>query len=389
MSEDSDLEKTELPSPRKLEKAREEGQVPRSRELATLLSLLAAAGGFWLWGAHMAHQIQRLLRQGLSFDHQALIDPQHWFIHTSHLALDLALSLLPWVLAILVAALLSPMLMGGWLFHGASINPNFSKLNPLKGLSNMFSKNAALELIKALGKTLLVALIVWWTLTQQLDDMLQLSHGALEQSSKVQAQLFLNAFTAMVAALALIAMIDAPYQWWSFRQKLMMTRQEIKDEAKESEGNPEIKAQIRAQQREMARRRMMANIPTADVVVTNPTHYAVALKYPEHASTAPLVVAKGMDEVAEKIKAIAREHKVLIMEAPPLARALYTHTDIDEEIPRPLYTAVAQVLAYVFQLKANRQHGAPPPDSPQAIEVPADMDPLNKQISSTHAGAWQ
>lgn len=376
MAEDSDLEKTESASPRKLEKAREEGDVPRSRELGTFSVLASAALSFWLWGSSIHLQLKQTLTLGLTFDQNLMRNPDKWMEKMGLQLLELAITCTPAAAMIMMAALISPMLIGGWLFHGGAIAPKFGKLNPIQGLSNMFSKNALVELGKAIGKTVVVGMVAWYAIKINHDSVFQLIFETVDTGSTSQGNILLICFTFMVLSLTLIALIDAPYQMWSYSQKLMMTRQELKDEAKESEGNPEIKAKIRSQQREMARRRMMSNVPTADVVITNPTHYAVALKYPENANTAPLVVAKGLDELAERIKAMARENNVLVMEAPPLARALYSHTELDQEIPKALYTAVAQVLAYVYQLRAFRKHEAIAPDMPENITVPAGMDPL-------------
>ena len=376
MAEDSDLEKTEEASPRRLEKAREDGDVPRSRELATFAVLITVVMGFWISGESMVRQLKQMLRHGLQVP-----SPHH--TELSELGpiwvaqiLDLLLTFAPLAGLLIFAALISPLLIGGWLFNAKALAPDFSKLSPMRGLGNMMSMRALSELLKAIGKTLLVGISAWVVIDANLPKMLTLSNQAPASASAHLGDMLLLCLTVMVAVLALIALIDAPYQMWSHAKKLMMTRQEIRDEAKESEGNPEIKAKIRAQQREMARRRMMAQVPTADVVVTNPNHYAVALKYPENATRAPLVVAKGMNEVAARIREIASEHGVVVLEAPPLARALHRHAELEQEIPAPLYTAVAQVLAYVFQLRAYRAQGGTEPNLPEQISVPAGMDPL-------------
>jgi flagellar biosynthetic protein FlhB len=276
----------------------------------------------------------------------------------------------------LLAALGSPLLIGGWVFSGKAIGPDFGKLNPMRGLGNMLSTHALSELLKALLKTALVASAAWLVIASQTDAVMALAVQTPASAAAQQGRLLLTCFAILVAALAVIAAIDAPYQMWQYAKKLKMTRQEVRDEAKESEGNPEIKAKLRAQQREMARRRMMAQVPKADVVVTNPTHYAVALQYPQDGSHAPRVVAKGSDLVAAKIREIASANQVPLMQAPALARALYQHTELSDEIPAALYTAVAQVLAYVFQLKSYRVHGGLAPLRPERIEVPPGMDPL-------------
>ena len=380
MAEESDLEKTEEASPRRLEKAREDGDVPRSRELATFTVLMAATLGFWVSGESMIRQLKHMLSKGLSFERMQVMDPAQLGIGLSQQLFDLLMVFAPFVGLIMLAALGSPMLIGGWLFSGKALGPNFGKLNPIQGLANMVSKRSLVELLKAVGKTLLVGFVAWAVISSQVDEIFALIAQSPATATAHHGHLLLVCFTSLVGALALIAIIDAPYQMYHYAQKLMMTRQDLRDESKESDGNPEIKAKIRAQQREMSRRRMMAEVPTADVVVTNPTHYAVALKYPENANYAPLVVAKGVDELAAKIREIATENQIVIMEAPPLARALYQHAELGDEIPATLYTAVAQVLAYVFQLRTWRQSGGDKPMIPDYVGVPAGMDPLEAEI---------
>jgi flagellar biosynthetic protein FlhB len=241
------------------------------------------------------------------------------------------------------------------------------------------STHSLVELGKALGKTVLVGYVAWIVVRGKQEAVMALALEPLNVGSAHLGQLLLQCFMLIVAALVAIAAVDVPYQLWQHASKLKMTREELRQEAKESEGNPEIKAKIRATQREMARRRMMAEIPTADVVVTNPTHYAVALKYTEGKMGAPRVVAKGADEVAARIRELAAEHKVPMLEAPPLARALFRHAELGDEIPETLYTAVAEVLAYVFQLKAHASHGGLRPTAPSALEVPPGMDPLEQE----------
>ena len=376
MAEDSDLEKTEEASPRKIEKAREEGDVPRSKELATFTTLVAATAGFWLTGANMVEQLKHFLKQGLSFENAALEDFNQYFPELFQQLLALVWAFLPLAVLLVIAAIFSPMLIGGWLFSNKLLVPNFGRLNPIQGLGNLFSKNAFVELLKAIAKTLIVSIVAWMFFRNEFAALFAMTEEPLSSATSHAGALLLSSFTVLVAALAIIVMFDAPYQMYRYSQKLMMTRQELRDEAKETEGNPEIKAKIRAQQREMARRRMMAQIPTAGVVVTNPTHYAVALKYPENSDKAPYVVAKGVDQTAQKIKEIANENGIVIMEAPPLARALYQHTELEQEIPSSLYTAVAQVLAYVFQLRDWRLNGGFEPEQPELLAIPAGLDPL-------------
>ena len=287
------------------------------------------------------------------------------------------LACLPLACAIMVVALASPLVIGGWLFSPKAFMPNFMKLNPIKGLGNMFSTNALVELLKAVAKTILIGWIAWLVVMSQKEAVFGLAVEPLNVGSAHLMHLLGSGFLFIVGGLGVVAAIDGPYQVWHYANKLMMTRQEVMQESKESDGNPQIKAKIRQLQREMARRRMMAAVPTADVVVTNPTHYAVALKYADGSRGAPQVVAKGSDEVAARIRAVAKENNVALLEAPALARALHQHTDIGDEIPEALYSAVAEVLAYVFQLRAFKRGGGRAPVAPTTLPVPPELDPLN------------
>lgn len=377
MAEDSDLERTEPASPRRMEQAREDGDVPRSRELATCTVLLAAGGALWFAGDGLIRQINSLLVSSLAFERAQAFDSDALLARNAAHIGELLFAFAPVAILLILVAAASPLLIGGWLFSVKALQPNFGRMNPLSGLGNMISTRALVELGKAIGKAILVGSVAWLVMSHQLNAVLGLSVEPLKTGSVHLGHLLLTSFIAIVGGLVLIAAIDVPYQMWHYANKLKMTRQEIRQEAKESDGNPEIKAKIRAQQREMARRRMMAQIPTADVVVTNPTHYAVALKYADGAMRAPTVVAKGADAVAARIREIAGEHKVPMLEAPPLARALYRHAELGDEIPEALYTAVAEVLAYVYQLRAYGKHGGVRPETPVELEVPPQLDPLN------------
>jgi flagellar biosynthetic protein FlhB len=390
MADESDLERTEEASPRRLEQAREEGDVPRSRELATCTMLLGAGIGMWMFGDNMIHQLSDFLASGLTLERSAIFDADRLYANIGASLFQLVLAFIPLAVLLMAVALGSPMLIGGWLFSAKALQPNFARMNPISGLSRMLSTTALVELAKAIGKSVLVGIVAWFVISNQLNAMLGLSMEPPKTGAAHLAHLLLVGFIYIVGGLVVIAMIDAPYQMWHYANKLKMTREELRQEAKESDGNPEIKAKIRQQQREMARRRMMSEVPTADVVVTNPTHFAVALKYTEGKMRAPQVVAKGADEVAAKIRELAKEHNVPLLEAPPLARALFRHTDLGDEVPEKLYTAVAEVLAYVFQLKVYRERGGMQPQAPSELEVPAELDPLNPASQrQTDHGALQ
>jgi flagellar biosynthetic protein FlhB len=382
MAEDSDAEKTEPASAKRLEQAREEGDVPRSRELATFTVLMAAGAGLWTTGGALVRQLNAAMVSGLALDREQVYNAD---VLIQRAATDIGtvmLACLPLAGAIMLVALASPLLIGGWLFSTKSFTPNFGKLNPAKGLANMFSSNALVELLKAIAKTIVVGFVAYLVVMSQKQAVIGLASESVRSGSAHMVDLIGSAFLYIVGGLGLVAAIDGPYQIWHYANKLKMTRQELTQESKESDGNPQIKAKIRQLQREMAKRRMMAAVPTADVVVTNPTHYAVALKYADGQRGAPMVVAKGSDEVAAKIREIAKENKVALLEAPALARALHQHTEIGDEIPEQLYAAVAEVLAYVFQLRAYKKQGGKYPDRPTKLAVPPELDPLDPKFKS-------
>lgn len=387
MAEDSDLERTEPASPKRLEQAREEGDVPRSRELSTCTILLAAGAGLWMSGGSLIRQLNHMLIDGLSMERTLAFDHDMLFSHIGMILMDVLLAFAPLGGLLMLVAIGSPLLIGGWLFSAKALQPNFSRMNPLSGLTNMISSKAGVELVKAIFKALIVGTVAWIVVMNQKDAIFGLASEPLAAGSAHMATMLAICFLSIVGALVLIAGIDVPYQMWSYANKLKMTHQEVIQESKEANGNPQIKAKIRAQQREMARRRMMSEVPTADVVVTNPTHYAVALKYKDGSNGAPRVVAKGADAVAAKIRELAAENNIPLLEAPPLARALFKHTELGDEIPETLYAAVAEVLAYVFQLKTFRQHGGLRPSVPFDLAVPAELDPNNAPQPANTAGA--
>ncbi|HYD61029.1 MAG TPA: flagellar biosynthesis protein FlhB [Noviherbaspirillum sp.] len=389
MAEDSDLERTEPASPRRLEQAREEGDVPRSRELATCTVLLAAGLGLWFTGEGLVRRLNSMLASSLTLEREQAFDFSLLLTRIVPGLADVLIGIAPLAGILLIAAVASPLLIGGWLFSTKALTPNFARLNPMSGLGNMFSTRALVELVKAIGKTLLIGVIAWQVVSSQTEAMLALGAEPLASGGAHLGHLLLTGFITIVCGLVIIALIDVPYVMWHYANKLKMTREEVRQESKESDGDPMVKARIRQMQREMAKRRMMAEVPTADVIVTNPTHFAVALKYTEGKMRAPTVVAKGADDVAAKIREIAAEHRVPMLEAPPLARALYRHTDLGEEIPAALYTAVAEVLAYVFQLRVYKEHGGVRPTEPGQIDVPPDLDPFNAASKAPDNGLMQ
>lgn len=382
MAEDSDAEKTEPASSRRLEKAREEGDVPRSRELATVTMLLASGGGIWLMGEGLIKHIRHVLSSGLTFSRDEAFDSSELFRSAGSSVMEVLLALAPLGVVLLIVAIGAPLLIGGWVFSTKAFMPNFGKLNPISGLAKMVSKNAGVELVKAMVKALFVGVVAWMVISRKVGDFMRLGDSSVELGASHLGAILWSTYIAIVASLVLIAVIDVVYQLWHYANKMKMTRQEVKQEAKESDGNPETKAKIRQQQREMSRRRMMSAIPTADVIVTNPTHFAVALRYSDDSSGAPRVVAKGADVLAAKIREIGRDNNVPLLEAPALARALHQHSEIGDEIPEALYTAVAEVLAYVYQLKTFNSVGGERPKLPTTIAVPPELDPHNPAFIS-------
>jgi flagellar biosynthesis protein FlhB len=375
MAEDSDLEKTEQASSKRIEDARNEGDVPRSRELATVTVLFTAGLTILMMSSHLNEALKTTISTGLNFDRASAFDSTVLLMRTADTISSLLLAFAPLALVLVSVAIAAPVLVGGWVFSGKAFVPQFGRLNPLKGLSNIISKNSLAELIKSIAKTALVASVAYTVISHDMEPILALSMLPVKAGVSQVGTLMLTGFLTIVSTLVFIAAIDVPYQLYQYATKLKMTKEEVRKESKESEGNPEIKAKIRQQQREMAKRRMMSEIPNADVVITNPTHYAVAIKYQDEGMRAPVVVAKGADEVALKIREIAGEHKVLIMESPKLARALYTHTELGSEIPEALYSAVAEVLAYVFQMRIFKKNGGFYPEEPKTLAVPDALDP--------------
>lgn len=375
MAEESDLEKTEPASPRRLEKAREEGQVVRSRELNTFLLLSAGVAGLWFGGAHLYRELSGVVRAGLWFDARVGGDTAVMLSVAAGSAMRALLALMPLFGLLVVVAILASVLLGGFLLSAKALEPKFERMNLLKGVKRMFSAQSVVELIKTLAKAGLIGTIGAMVLWKYHDQMIALMHATATEALASGMKLVALCSGLIVASLLLIVLIDAPWQMFSHFKKLRMSRQDVKQEHKESEGDPHVKGRIRQQQRAMARRRMMSEVPRADVVITNPTHVAVALTYAEGGAGAPRVVAKGSGLVAQSIRRIAQEHRVPQLSAPPLARALNKHVELGHEIPVDLYSAVAQVLAWVYQLKRWENGEGLAPILPDDLPVPPALDP--------------
>jgi len=375
MAEDTGLERTEPASVRRREQAREEGQVARSRELSTLALLLAAGGGLWFMGASLSDRLLGLMRHGMQLERAQAFDTDLMLLRLKDASVDMLLAFSPLFALLLLAGLASALLLNGWLFSFKPLLPDWGRIDPLKGLARMLSWHGVIEMLKAIAKTMVVGGVAAWVIWHNSGAVLSLATEPLGAGMAHLLHLAGTSFLAIAGSMALLVAIDIPFQLWDHERKLRMTREEVRQENKETEGDPQVKAHIRSQQREMARRRMMAEIPKADVVVTNPTHYAVALRYQGGAMRAPRVVAKGAHLLAARIRALAEEHAVPVLEAPPLARALYRHAELGDDIPAALYTAVAEVLAYVYQLRRRQEHGGPMPQPPGLLSLPAGLDP--------------
>jgi flagellar biosynthetic protein FlhB len=359
-NETHDHDRTEQPSAKRLDDARARGQVPRSRELAATSVVIAGALALLIGRDYYATSLARLFGQGLSLPRAALLDPrtlQGALIDGLVLGLQL---LLPVAVATVGAAVLGTLALGGWAFSTEALTPDFARLNPVTGLRRLVSLNGLIELLKALAKFALVAVIATVLLWRLGGDLLGL--GTLTRDAAISRSAWLAglALAGLAASLVLIAAVDVPFQFWHHRRQLRMTKQEARDELKETEGRPEVRSRIRALQRSIATRRMMADVPKADVVAMNPTHYAVALKYEAGKMKAPRVVARGADLIALQIRRIAEAHDVPIFEHPQFARALYFTSEVGKEISPRLYVAVAQVLTYIYQLTGRTPAGSKP-----------------------------
>ena len=374
MAEDSDLEKTESATPRRLEKAREEGQVARSRELASFA--LLAAGFFGVWGlsGSIGVHLQTMLRGAFTFNHASIVDTNRMLIGAAAAGREGILAIMPVLALTGVAALAAPMAIGGWLLTANVLQFKPERANPIAGFGRIFSLNGPIQVGMSIAKVLVVGGIGGIAVWHRKDELLSLANESLTVALGHGLSLIAMCCAATVGGMFVIAALDVPYQLWQFHKKLRMTKEEVKREHRESEGDPHVKGRIRQQQRAIARRRMMSAVPKADVVVTNPTHYAVALQYADGEMRAPKVVAKGVNLVAARIRELAGEHNVPLLEAPPLARALYHNVELNREIPGALYSAVAEVLAWVYQLRRFRDEGGDVPAAPTELEVPAGMD---------------
>ena len=371
MAENSSAEKTEDPTERKLRNAREEGQVARSVELPAAAVTIGAILTLFFIGGYWIKQMAEIFASGFKFDRKTLDNPDLMVTAFAHQIGEAFLLIVPVLLVTAVLAILSSGATGGYLFSLKNTLPKFSKLSLLSGFKRMFGANAAIELLKAILKFSLVTIVLWALVSRQMDPMIQLGQMAIEPALAAAGWMIAESALWLSLSLLVIALIDAPYQKYSFIKRMRMTKQEVKDEMKDMEGQPEVKQQIRRRQREMANNRMIQKVQDADVVITNPEHFAVALSYDPTGDGAPILLAKGSDHMAARIREEAEKHGVEMFAAPPLARALYFSTEVDQAVPETLYLAVAQVIAYVFSL-ADVRPGVAPMLKPQP-KVPASM----------------
>ncbi len=371
MSETDNEDRTEAPSEKRLREARERGDSPRSRELANVAVLGCATLALKVTGPHIGGASRDWMRNALQFEPGLIGQPDRLPAYAAKQLLSLMLPVTPLLAAALVGCLLAPAAMGSLRFSGQALKTDLTRLSPMAGIKRMYGKESLVEFARSVLRLLLIGGIAALVIKGSLPRLMDLPSQSLEGAVSNGVDMVLGVFLAVVVSMGLLAALDVPYQRFAWRAKLKMTKQELRDEAKESDGNPEVKARMRHAAREMANRRMMDAVPTADVIVTNPTHYAVALKYEAGAMRAPKVVAKGVDEMALRIRELGSQNKVALVEAPPLARALYRQCKVDEEIPVKLYAAVAQVLTYIFQLKKWHPSRGP---MPQLVQVDLGAD---------------
>lgn len=353
MAEDTGQERTEQPTPRRIQQAREKGQTPTSRELNTMLMMLIAGASIMFVGPGIVEDFLDMFKQHLNISRENIFDTTSMPVMLESAIIDALITLSPFFTLMVLSALAGPLMMGGVTFSTQALSFKWDKLNPITGMGRVFSIKGLVELVKALLKFIIIGTTAILFLYSQADVYLGLGAEPLVQALPHMANLLVWSFLAIASVLVFIALIDVPFQIYDYTKQLKMTFQEVKDESKDTEGNPDVKGRIKNTQREIAQRRMMAEVPKADVIITNPEHYSVAVKYDPDNMAAPIVVAKGLDIIAMHIRTIARENGVPILQAPPLARALHHTTELNEEIPAALYLAVAQVLAYIFKLRTD------------------------------------
>ena len=373
MAESDGADRSEQPTEKKLSEAREKGQMARSRELTTSVMLIGSAVGVIVFGTMIVEAMLTVMRTSFTTPREKLFDPAHMAIALQDGISYALLMLSPFLVLMAVAAIIGSIATSGWNFSLQALEPKMSKLNPLSGLKRMVGTQALMELFKALSKFVVITGCGFFVLYSLVDQVLGLGYEPVEQAIAHAGSLVTWAFLAVSLSTLLIAVIDVPFQLWNHKRQLKMTKQEVIQENKDTQGNPELKGHIRRTQMEMSQRRMMEEVPKADVIITNPTHFAVAVKYDPDNMRAPVVVAKGSDYLAFEIRRVAQENNIPILSSPPLARAIYHTTEIDSEIPEGLYLAVARVLAYIFHLRRTASSVNPDDLAVTDLPIPEDM----------------
>ena len=375
---ESSQEKSLPATERKLQKTREDGQGARSRDLSHLAILGAGAGCLMVWTPELMEHMQRAMGQQLSFDAATVMATGSMLTRLQDMVLVGMVASLVFAVLTGGAALLSAIGAGGWIFSAKPITPQFSRLNPISGAANLFSKQQMANVAKMVLMTAILSFVAWNFMGNSIDRVAKLVLQPSPLALRDVSQWLISGTSLLLLVVFLAAVIDVPLQAYFFKSRLKMSHEEVKQEHKESDGNPHTKGRIRQRQREMADRASVGAVPKADFVVMNPTHYAVALKYDEQTMSAPQVIARGTDLIALKIRDLAGTHGVPVLQSPMLARALYAHAELDQAIPATLYTAVAQVLAYVYRLKAALRGEGKMPDALVQPHVPPELDPLNR-----------
>jgi flagellar biosynthetic protein FlhB len=366
-------DKTEDPTDKRVRESREKGETARSKELNTFIVTMAGAGSLLVFGGQIAQMMLDLMRVNFTLSREEIMDTNYMGVFLLKAGKAALVGIEPLMIVMVLAAVLGPISLGGWLFSASTMAPKFSRMNPISGLKRMVSTHALVELLKSIAKFCITLMVALWVLSKDKNDLVSIAHEPLELAIVHSIQVLGWSGLWMACGLMIIAAVDVPFQLYESHKKLLMTKQEVRDEHKDNEGRPEVKQRIRQLQREMSQRRMLSSIPKADVIITNPTHFAVALQYDPEQGGAPMLLAKGTDFLALKIREIGVEHNVLMLESPALARSIYYSTDLDQEIPAGLYLAVAQVLAYVYQIRQYRAGKGKRPD-PLKDDLPIPND---------------
>lgn len=370
--QDDSFEKTEEPTPKKLEDARKKGQIARSKELTTTLLLVFSAFALLMFGKYIANAVYNITQRTFTLSRDETYDHKHMFQVLEMAVSEVSFPLLVFILVAMIGGIYGTIALGGYNFTWSSAAPKASKLSPMKGFKRMFGKDAIVELLKGIGKVMVISCMAYIALQMFKHEALHLGAELYPLNIFHALSMIEWAFLILCCGMIPIALIDVPYQRHKHNKEMKMTMQEVKDERKNSEGDPMVKNRVRRIQYQAAANRMMQEVPNADVIVTNPTHYSVAIQYDQDGNRAPVMVAKGLDELAMHIRKIGKSHEVPIVESPALARAIYYSTEVNHEVPQKLFMAVAQVLAYVYQLKAYKQGKA---QRPKALKKDLPIPP--------------